>query len=244
MIAVLIEYIKIRIHLIQLIGLAILMSILVLSINDALNIWLHSMLFLVISFMVFRILDDVFSVKIDRKEHPERTYLIPGKFKLFKKITAFIIGVYLLCVGFVFSTASFIILLLLITSLGLYLLFGEQFIVLKLIPLLKYPVLIYCVSLISYNEVETGVLISSFLLMAGFDSFDRVKRNSNHIWQPMLFLLCGSVFLFKPWLNYLDILFSVLPLLIIYMIRNKSIVPYFSITYYPITYFTLTHFTI
>ena len=244
MIAVLIEYIKIRIHLVQLIGLTILMSILILSMDDALNIWMYSMLFLVISFMVFRMLDDAFSVKIDRKEHPDRTYLNPNKFKSFKKITAIIIGLYLLGVGFVFSSACLIILLLLITSLGLYLLFGEELIVLKLIPLLKYPVLLYCASLISTNEVEIGVLISSFLLMAGFDSFDRVKRNSNHIWQPMLFLFFGSVFLFKPWLNYIDILFSLLPLLIIYLIRNKSIAPYFSITYYPITYFTLTHFII
>ena len=241
MIAVLIEYIKIRIHLVQLIGLAILMSILVLSIDDALNLWMHSILFLVISFIVFRFFDDAFSVKIDRKEHPERTYLMTQKFKSFKKITAIIIGIYLLNIGLVFSTAFLIILLLLTSTLVLYLLLGKQLFLLKLIPLLKYPVLLYYVSFISSKEVELGILFSSFLLMAGFDSFDSVKRNSNRIWQPILLLFCASILLFKPWLNYINILFSLLPLLIIYMIRKKSIVPYFSIVFYPITYFILIH---
>lgn len=241
MIAVLIEYIKIRIHHVQLIGLTLLMSFLVLSRNDPFDVWMYSMLFLVASFIVFRIFDDGFSVEAERKEHSERTYLIPQKFKSFKKITAIIIGIYLLNIGLLFPTAFLIILLLIISSLVLYLLFREHLSVLKLIPLLKYPILLYCVSMISSNEVELGILFSSFLLMAGFDSFDSVKRNSNHIWQPMLFLFCCSLFLFKPWLNEIDILFSLIPLLIIYLIRNKSVAPYFSILFFPITFFILTH---
>jgi 4-hydroxybenzoate polyprenyltransferase len=175
MIAVLIAYIKIRIHPIQLIGLTLLMSMLVLSPEDAAETWLFSMLLLVISFIVFRILDDAFSVTIDRKEHPERTYLISTNFKSFKKITAISIGVYLLTVGLMYSKMYFILLLLLVSSLALYYLFGKQILVLKIIPLVKYPVLLYCVSMISWHEVKVEVLIASFLLMAGFDSFDRVK---------------------------------------------------------------------
>jgi hypothetical protein len=241
MIAVLVEYIKIRIDPIQLIGLTLLMSMLVLSLEDSAETWLFSMLLLVISFIVFRILDDAFSLTIDRKEHPERTYLNPDNFKSFKKITAIIIGVYLITVGLVYSKIYFILFLLLISSLALYYMFGKQVLLLKIIPLLKYPVLLYCVSIISSNEVEPGILISSFLLMAGFDSFDRVKINSNHIWQPMLLLSCSSIFLFKPWLNYINILYILLPLLLIYIIRNKSIAPYFSIVFFPITFFILTH---
>jgi hypothetical protein len=241
MIAVLIEYIKIRLHLVQLIGLTILMSMLVLSINDPLNIWISSMLFLVTSFIVFRILDDAFSATIDREEHPERTYLNPSKFKLFKKITVIIIGVYLLSISLVLSRIYFMIFLLFISSLVLYYLFGKQLFVIKLIPLLKYPVLLYCVSNIAIHQVDQGVLFSSFLLMAGFDSFDRVKVNSNHIWIPLLLLFLCSVFLFKPWYNYIDILFCFFPLLIIYRLRKKSITPYFSILFYPITFFILTH---
>jgi 4-hydroxybenzoate polyprenyltransferase len=241
MIAVLREYIKIRIHLVQLIGLTILMAFLVLSTDDALDVWMYAMLFLITSFIVFRIFDDAFSVETDRKEHPKRTYLIPSKFKSFKKVAASIIGIYLLSVGLFFSPAFLIILLLLINSLVLYLLLRKQLLGLKLIPLLKYPVLLYCVSMISSNETELAILFSSFLLMTGFDSFDRVKSNPNHIWQPMLFLFCGSIFLFKPWLNYIDILFSLLPLLIIYLIRNKDIAPYLSILFFPITFFIRTH---
>ena len=241
MIAVLIAYIKIRIHPIQLIGLTLLMSILVLSPKDSAETWLFSMLLLVISFIVFRILDDAFSVTIDRKEHLERTYLIPDNFKSFKKITAISIGVYLIIVGSMYSKIYFILFLLLTSSLALYYMFGKQVLVLKLIPLVKYPVLLYCVSMISWHEVKLEVLIASFLLMAGFDSFDRVKVNSNTIWQPMLFLFCCSLFLFKPWLNYSYILFSLVPLFIIYLIRNSRIVPYFAILFFPITFFILTH---
>ena len=241
MIAVLIAYIKIRIHPIQLIGLTLLMSILVLSPKDSAETWLFSMLLLVISFIVFRILDDAFSVTIDRKEHLERTYLIPDNFKSFKKITAISIGVYLIIVGSMYSKIYFILFLLLTSSLALYYMFGKQVLVLKIIPLVKYPVLLYCVSIISWHEVKLEVLIASFLLMAGFDSFDRVKVNSNTIWQPMLFLFCCSLFLFKPWLNYSYILFSLVPLFIIYLIRNSRIVPYFAILFFPITFFILTH---
>jgi hypothetical protein len=241
MIAVLIAYVKIRIHPIQLIGLTLLMSMLVLSTKDAAETWLFSMLLLVISFIVFRILDDAFSVTIDRKEHLERTYLIPDNFKSFKKITAISIGVYLITVGLMYSKIYFILFLLLISSLALYFMFGKQVLVLKLIPLVKYPVLLYCVSIISWHEVKLEVLIASFLLMAGFDSFDRVKSNPNHIWQPMLFLFCGSILLFKPWLNYINIVGSILPLLIIYLMRNNRIVPYFAIVFFPITFFILTH---
>jgi hypothetical protein len=241
MIAVLIAYIKIRMHLVQLIGLTILMSMLVLSPKDPLEIWLFSMLLLFISFIVFRILDDAFSVTIDRKEHPERIYLIPANFKSFKKITAIIIAVYLISIGLVFSKIYFPLFLLLSSSLTLYLMFGKQLVVLKLIPLLKYPVLLYGASMISSHEVQLEVGIASFLLMAGFDSFDRVKVNSNTIWQPLLFLFCGSILLFKPWLKSIDILFSLLPLFVIYLIRNKSIVPYFAIVFFPITFFIRTH---
>jgi hypothetical protein len=241
MIAVLIAYIKIRMHFVQLIGLTILMSMLVLSPKDPFEIWLFSMLLLVISFMVFRFLDDAFSVTIDRKEHPERTYLISANFKSFKKITAIIIAVYLISVGLVFSKIFFTLFLLLISSLALYFMFWKQLVVLKLIPLVKYPVLLYCASMISSHEVQLEIGIASFLLMAGFDSFDRVKVKSNTIWQPMLFLFCASILLFKPWLNSIDILFSLVPLLFIYSIRNKRIVPYFSIVFFSITFFIRTH---
>jgi hypothetical protein len=241
MIAVLVEYIKIRIYLVQLIGLTILMSILVLSRDDTFDVWMYSVLFLVISFGVFRVLDDAFSVELDRKEHLERIYLISQKFNSFKKITAIIIVIYLISVGLVFPATFLIILLLLIGSLVLYLLLRKQQLAFKLIPLLKYPVLLYCVSMISSNEVELGVIFSSFLLMAGFDSFDNVKRNSNRIWQPMLLLFCCSILLFKPWLNYINILFSVFTLLVIYLIRDKRITPYVSILFFPILFFILTH---
>ncbi|WP_242206508.1 hypothetical protein [Aestuariivivens insulae] len=241
MIAVLKEYIKIRIDLIKLIGLTILMTILVLSTGDAGEVWIYSMLFLASSFTVFRVFDDAFSVVTDRKEHPERTYLIPQKFKSFKIITSVILGAYLLSIKFLFSDAFLIILLLLISSLVFYLLLRKQLIMLKLIPSLKYPILLYCTSMISSNEVELGILFSSFLLILGFDSFDIVKKQSNNIWKPMFFLFCCSILLFKPWLNYNNILFSIFPLFIIYLIRNKRGVQYFSILYLPIMYFILTN---
>ena len=240
MIAVLREYIKIRIKLVQLTGLTILMVILVLSIDDAFEVWMYNMLFLFSSFIVFRFFDDAFSVEIDRKEHPERSYLIPVKFKAFKKVTTIVIGIYLLGAGFVFPTAFLTILLLLFSSFGLYLLLSKQLLLQRLIPLLKYPVLLFCVSIISNYDGKPEVFLSSFLLMAGYDSFDAVKRNPKHIWKPVTLLFCCSILLFKPWWNYINILFCLAPLLIIYMIRYKRITSYFSILFFPITYFILT----
>ena len=241
MIEVIKDYIKIRMHLIKLITLTLLMTILILSTNDALDIWIYTIMFLFTSFIVFRIVDDAFSVETDRIEHPERTYLIPAQFKLFKKITAIIVGIYLLVVGLVFSSIIFIIVLLLTCSIVLYLLFGGQLLLQRLIPLLKYPVLLFCVSTFSNGNIELEIYLSSFLLMAGYDSFDAVKRNRNHIWKPMIVLFCCSILLFKPWLYYNNIFFSLMPLLIIYNFRHKSFTPYFSIIFFPVTYFILKH---
>lgn len=241
MIAVLIEYIKIRIHLFQQIGLSLLMTILVLTLDDTFYIWMLSILFLLISFIVFRILDDAFSVAIDRKEHPERTYLNPSKFTSFKKITTISICIYLLSVGLVFSNIYFIILVLLISSLVFYFLLAKQLFILKIIPLVKYPVLLFCVSVISFHQVDPNVLFASFLLLAGFDLFDRLKINSNLIWQPLCCLFLCSLFLFKPWIHDIDMVYSVVPLLLIYTFRTNSLIPYVSILYFPITFFILTH---
>lgn len=234
------DYIKIRIHLLQLIALTLLMTILILSINDALDVWIYVITFLFSSIIVFRIIDDTFSVEADRKEHPERIYLIPTQFKLFKKVTAIIVGIYLLIIGLIFSSVFSIIFLLLTSSVVLYLLFRRHFLLLRLIPLLKYPVFLFCVATISNNKIELEVFLSSFLLMAGYDSFDAVKRNRDHIWKPILFLFCCSILLFKPWVYYINILFSLVPLLIIYIFRHKSFTPYFSIIFFPATYFILT----
>ena len=241
MIAVVKDYIKIRIHLIQLIPLTLLMTILILSTNDALDIWIYAITFLLLSFIVFRIVDDTFSVETDRIEHPERTYLIPAQFKLFKKVTAIIVGVYLLVVGLVFSSVFLIIFLLLTSSVVLYVLFGRHLLLQRLIPLLKYPVLLFCVSTFLNNNIELEVFLSSFLLMAGYDSFDAVKENQDHIWKPMMFLFCCSILLFKPWVYYSNILFSLVPLLVIYIFSHKSITPYVSIIFFPVTYFILKH---
>jgi len=239
MMAVIRDYLKIRIHLFRLIGLTILMTILILSVNDNLEIWLNSMLFLFSSFIVFRIVDDIFSAESDLKEHPERTYLIPVRFKLFKKATILMVGFYLLTIGLVFSSTFLIILLLLISSLVLYLLFRNHLSLLKIIPLLKYPVLLFCVSIISNYRGDLEVFLSSFLLMAGYDSFDDVKRNSNHIWKPLILLFCCGILLFKPWGSHINMLFCLAPLLVIYLVRDKSIASYLSIIYFPITYFLL-----
>ncbi|WP_242083504.1 hypothetical protein [Aestuariivivens sediminis] len=241
MIAVLRDYIKIRIHLIPLIGLTILMTILILSVNDTLGMWLYSMGFLFSSFIVFRIVDDIFSAETDIKKHPERTYLVPARFKLFKKVTVLIVGLYLLTIYLVFPAAFLIILLLLAGSVVLYLLFRRHLFLLKIIPLLKYPVLLFCVSITSSYRGEPEVFLASFLLMAGFDSFDLVKRHSNHIWKPMILFLGCSLLLFKPWEGYVNSLLSLAPLLFIYGARDKNFTPYITMVYFPVLYVILTH---
>lgn len=236
-----IEYIKIRIHVVELVALTILMSILVLTTEDTISEWMFSFCFLGISLFVFRILDDAFSVALDRTEHPDRTYLTPPKFKHFKKLTTLIFLIYLLGLGFIFSTTLTTILILLISSLLLYGLFYKQRLIMTIIPILKYPVLLYCISILAYKELQIEVYLSMLFLMAGFDGFDMVKRNPKQIWIPILFWLACGILLFKPWLNSINILFCLMPLFIVYCIRKNEFAPYFSILYFPITFFTLIH---
>lgn len=235
------EYIKIRIQGVELVALTFLMLILILTTTDTIMVWMFSFSFIVCSLFAFRILDDAFSVELDRIEHPNRTYLTPTKFIQFKKLTLLIFVIYLLGLGFVFSTILIAILTLLMGSLLLYGMFYRHRLIMKSIPLLKYPVLLYCISILAYKEIQIEVYLSFLLLMAGFDSFDMVEKNPKHIWIPILFCLGCGILLFKPWLNSINILFCLMPLFIIYRIRKKEFAPYFSILYFPIIFFILIH---
>ena len=199
MIRVLKEYIKLRIDLKQLAGLTLLMAFLIISLESTSLDWCYTMVFLFGSFIVFRIFDDAFSVFEDRKEHPERTYLLAKKFKAFKKVTFISIVIYLVGISLVFFSSFYSILLLFIISISLYVLLKKQPFLFSLISLLKYPVLLYAASISATLQTEPEILFSSFFLMLGFDSFDTVKKNPNQIWKPLLFLFCCSLLLFKPW---------------------------------------------
>jgi len=239
--SIFIEYFKIRIDPIKMVALTMLMSLLVLKTEDSTLEWVFSIVFLGISFIVFRVLDDCFSVELDRKDHPKRTYLNSSNFNGFKKLTVYTLLIYVMALGFFCSEVVWLILFLISGSLILYGLFYQQRFVMKVIPLLKYPVLLYSLSILNSSEMQIEVYGASLFLIAGFDGFDIVKSHPNQIWKPLvLWFICG-VLLFKPWLNALHILTLVSPIFIIYIIRKKEIAPYFSMLYFPITYFTLNH---
>jgi len=240
MITVLKEYIKLRIDLKQLAGLTLLMAFLILSLENTSLDWCYTMVFLFGSFIVFRIFDDAFSVFEDRKEHPERTYLLAKKFKAFKKVTFISIVIYLVGISLVFFSSFYSILLLFIISISLYVLLKKQPFLFSLISLLKYPVLLYAASIFATMQPEPEILFSSFFLMLGYDSFDAVKKNPNQIWKPLLFLFCCSLLLFKPWDHLIYSLFMMVPLLIIYLFREHTYIPYFSIIIFPSLFFILT----
>jgi len=244
MITVLKEYIKIRIHLKQLIVLTVLMTFLILSLEHSKLDWIFTLVFLFASFIVFRIFDDAFSVIEDRNKHPERTYLLPKNFTAFKRVTLISIALYLVGIGLVFFSVFYIILSLFLVSVGLYLLLRKQPLLLALTPLLKYPVLLYCISTLTQNSSEFEVFLASFFLMLGYDSFDAVKKKPNHIWKPMLFLFCCSLLLFKPWEGFRYSLYIIVPLLIIYLFRKNSYIHYFSIMVFPLLFFHINNIII
>jgi len=166
--SVFIEYFKIRIDPIKMVPLTFLMSLLVLKTEDSTSEWVFSIVFLGISFFVFRVLDDCFSVELDRKDHPKRTYLNSSNFNGFKKLTVYTLLIYIIALGFFCPEVVWLMLFLISGSLILYGLFYQQRFVMKVIPLLKYPVLLYSLSILNSSEMQIEVYGASLFFNSRF----------------------------------------------------------------------------
>lgn len=204
--------------------------------------WLDIMkniLFVFTSLFVFRWIDDAASFYIDQKEHSDRFYIFPehrkyffflgGIFYLVYQVGLFVISYYLATVVFG---------LFLISSI-LYILFYKYKNVMFFIPLLKYPILIWCISRFSFAEEVLLLALGSFFLILTFDVFQKEQKDIKGLILKSILLLIAGLLVLQPWLErtnlLLDIVFILIPFLLLINSKNKYI-PYILLLFFSVSH--------
>ena len=256
----LVSYISQRFKPLQFLVLACLLSLLINYPSMEIGYWLNSIGFLFASFFAFRFLDDVFSVHIDRIEHPERQYLSVKNYVTFVVICACVLPIYLIALFYFEWPWPYIgsIILLIITSVILYTIFGKKPNVLMLISLLKYPVLLG--AFIDFPESFLPQIIASFFIVLAYDLAEDIHRNKSTFWWLLVVELICGLLLFHHLTLTLFLLFLIAPIIQTVLahffspakanaVGNKLQLSGYRylhiqlIFYYPITYYVFTYFS-
>lgn len=227
-------YIKNRLKPLQFGALAILLSFLIPFEVFSFFEWSQNVLYLFFSFLAFRFLDDAGSVSYDRLQYPNRTYLSKDNYPKFLKWTGLILIIYLVGNLWVSLNHFYIISILIVLSIMAYLILGKKEPILKIIPLVKYPVIVWILSSFSAELDIISIALSSFFIIFIYDLLDdskgKVKKKGILL---IAILLCGALALL-PWNGPIAYLFIFLPIIIIFSLQKWDHIKYFSVIYYPI----------
>ena len=229
------SYLKHRVNFFQLFGLAFLLVLLTLSPQSSNDLG-EQITFVFLSLLVFRLLDDLGSVHYDRIHHPHRTYLLPSNFKSMMLVLSLVLITYLgSC--FYFDLQLGIILSGFIgVSVLMYSLFGETKF-LAVIPLLKYPVLLWCASYFPTNLSTLLLLLSSAFLLGAFDVLELVRNKPSVFSAGIVLLIVYGVLVFQPWENWFYSGFIIMPLVLAYLCKSKTVLKYIPLVYFPFVHF-------
>ena len=227
-------YITNRLKPLQFAALAVLLSLLI-PFEDFLFLdWSQSVLYLFFSFLAFRFLDDAGSVHFDRIHYPNRSYLSKDNYPKFLKWTGLFLLIYVLVNSGISLSHFYIISILILLSIVAYLLFGKKGPILKIIPLVKYPVILWILTSFSAELDIISIVLSSFFIIFIYDLLDdsqaKIKKKGSLL---IAILLCGAL-VFHPWNAAFAYLFILLPIIIIFPMQKWDHIKYFSVIYYPI----------
>lgn len=206
-------------------GLSLLLVILGISQGFEIIIQMENLLFIFASLLGFRLLDDAWSFHLDRTQHPDRAYIHQVHFK------KFILSVTTIFI--VYQTALFIcsyylgvtILILSLSSCFLYLLFYTNKQAMTIIPLLKYPILIWCISGFSTSLEVILLSIGAFFMMLSVDLFKDNPSLSKGLQLKITILLIAGLLIMQPWHDktnmVLDLFLIAMPFILLMNIRLK-----------------------
>jgi hypothetical protein len=235
------KYAKLRIYPLKLILLAGLLSLMVFRVDDDLLVWLSGTVFLLISLLVFRVVDDAGSVYPDRKDHPERDYLNEKNYTAFLIITSVISLIYLITIWFFEHSLLPYLASLLFVSVLLYMAFRHFPRILMFIPLLKYPVLLFCAGLIASREIPVEILIASFLILYAHDEIELFGKYQEAFRITILLLLVCGILLFPLQDSLTNILLILTPVILLLAFRKKPYLRFMPVLYFPIAFFIMSN---
>ena len=201
------------------------------------KIFAENFIFIFVSLFAFRLLDDAWSFYLDRIDHPRRTYLLPKNIKSFIVFTVIVFTIYLVGL-FIFSwDFAITILILFVVSNGLYFLFYKVKSIMIIIPLLKYPVFIWCISGFSMSSEVLFLSAGAFFMMLTSDFIDENPFGSYRHMIRILMILITGIFIFQPWESSSNLLFDlgfiIIPILLIAS-RSMEVNPKFPVIVFPI----------
>jgi hypothetical protein len=177
--------------------------------------------------LVFRMMDDAWSFHSDRIDHPERTYLSPDNIRTFAVGSLVVYALFqLVLFAWSLSWAVTIFGLALASNL-LCLAFYRIRLVMAAIPLLKYPVLIWCLSGFSVSDEVLCLMAASFFMMVCVDlTHDRDLISIRAILK-LLFLLITGLLVTQPWTGsrhiWINAVFIILPAVFVMAFRHKAL---------------------
>lgn len=204
----LLQYMYSRFGILKFFGFAILLTLLGTTEIPEGKIFAENVVFIFASLFAFRLLDDAWSFHLDRLRHSKRTYLIPDNFKLFVRFTVFIILVYQLSL-FIFSPIlGLAILGLMVVSTGLYFLFYKVQSIMTIIPLLKYPVFILCISKFLMPPEVLFLSAGAFFMMLTSDFIDENSSIRYGKIIKVLLIVITGILVFQPWVKSFNLMFD------------------------------------
>lgn len=199
--SMLFQYISTRFGILKFLVFAILLCLLGVTEIPEPQIFVGNIIFIFASLFAFRLLDDAWSFHLDRIDHPQRTYLLPKNIKNFIVFTVFVSTIYLVGL-FLFSwDFAITILILYLVSNGLYFLFFRNKGIMTIIPLLKYPVLIWCISRFSMSSEVLFLSAGAFFMMLASDFIAENNSKSRALMFKILLILITGVLIFQPGFN-------------------------------------------
>jgi hypothetical protein len=184
-------------------------------------------IFVFLTLFVFRWMDDAASFYIDRIDHPSRIYVRKEQFKHFLLMGSIFMLIYLGGI-FLFSLKLALIMDgLVVGSLFLYLIFYRRRTVMLLIPLLKYPVMIWCIAGSVFTQEIILLMAACFVMLLGIDLF----RKDHTSWQSSLIhifvLLATGLLILQPWSEQesllADLFMVIIPAMLILLIPVRKI---------------------
>lgn len=234
-------YLKSRLKFWQLFALSILFSFLIYDSRFELKFTLINFFLLLTSLIVFRLIDDAGSVTIDRDAHPERTYLNDENYSSFLAVVFITTILFLFLLSILRPSLVISMIFFIIGSIILYLIFNKSKTVMAVIPLLKYPFLLWAISSMDSGNVGFTISIASFFIMLFYDLNDDEKTRGFIL--NFLCITVISLLIFPPWDGSYFGLLSIIPVSFVIWKSKSSFLKFIPLLFYPICYLLISLLT-
>ena len=198
--------------------------------------YVKRVLMIFVSLLIYRLIDDAGSIRIDRHKHQERIYLNQDHYSSFLAITLIAIVFYYLLLVIVLPELLVKSIAFMLLSICCYLLFQRYEFALECIALMKYPFLVYCFCLMGPSLSAYLLAISSFFIMLSFDLFEKERFRMDSFLSIFLLIIIGAL-VFQPWNQLVLSIYVLPPIILYYYLRSSRVLQFIPILYFPVIHF-------